>query len=115
MLPRSKRIKKSLFPLILSQGLSFSYFFFNLKLSKSNPALPSSQFAFVISSKVSSKAVERNRLRRRAHSVIERHLQEVKNGYFLVFFFKKEALKLNFEELEKEMLKSLKQAKVYYV
>ncbi len=58
---------------------------------------------FVVSQKVSKKAVERNRLKRRLREIIRREwLYRLMPGYYL-FVAKKGASELSFEDLKKEV------------
>ena len=61
-----------------------------------------SHFGFIISTKISKKAVVRNRIKRVISEVIRKHLDIIKKGLDVVFLIKPSAAKLGKEELEKE-------------
>ncbi len=64
------------------------------------------RFAFIVSLKVSKKAVDRNRLKRRAREAIRKILPETKPAYDFAVNMFPPALKLTQKELEKEFIKA---------
>lgn len=109
MLEKERRIGKNFFRDIFRSGKSFSAASLSLKTA---PA-PSgkSRFAFVVSGKVSKKSVERNKLKRRARTIIAKNVNSIQEGYSFVFIFLKKSLGLTFKELEKEILSVLDKAR----
>jgi ribonuclease P protein component len=101
MLPKKHRINKKIFEEILKKGKIFSSDCLYIK------TLPISEkhsiFAFVVSSKVAKKAVERNKLKRRARHIIKKMLPKIEKGLGVIIFFKKGVEKMTFSELEKEI------------
>jgi len=77
-------------------------------LKKIKNFLPISRFGFVISQKISKKAVLRNKIKRRLNEVIQKILKEIKPGYDIVFFVKKGIEKQQFLLLKKEIEDLLK-------
>lgn len=63
-----------------------------------------SRFAVVVGTKISKRAVVRNRIRRQIRSVVENHLTEFTPGFDIVFMPKKEAIGKKTAELEEEIL-----------
>lgn len=61
-----------------------------------------SRFGFVISTKISKKAVIRNRIKRIMSEVIRKNLNNLKEGYDVLFLIKHQAAKITKEELENE-------------
>lgn len=61
-----------------------------------------SHFGFIISTKISKKAVVRNKIRRTIAEVVRKNLNTIKNGLDVVFLIKPSAVKATKEELEKE-------------
>ena len=72
--------------------------------------LPVSRFAVVVGTKVSKKAVERNRLRRKIRALLEERLEEMKPGYDVAMIVRPKAMEVSKEELEKEIIKVLKKS-----
>lgn len=59
----------------------------------------SCRVGFVVSTKVSKKAVVRNRLRRRLREAVRAHLGKIKPGYDLVFITRPEMREATFAEV----------------
>jgi len=76
------------------------------KISKT----PEKRFTIVISKNIIKKATNRNLLRRRVYSIIQKNLTSVKNGVFGIFLAKKGVEKLKFIELKEEIIGLLKKA-----
>jgi len=62
-----------------------------------------SRFGFVVGTKVSKRAVERNKAKRRMREIIRKNEKFVKGGFDLVFVAKKEILTIEFAVLETMM------------
>ena len=63
------------------------------------------RFGFVISKKVSKKAVDRNRIKRLLTEVVRKNMNKFKEKKWVVFLPKKTMLGLKYEEVEKEIKK----------
>jgi ribonuclease P protein component len=101
MLTKKHRINKKLFKEIHKKGKSFSFNCFHVKkffLPNKNNV-----FAFVVSSKNIKRAVDRNKLKRRARHIVKKILPKIEKGLSAIIFFKKGAEKKTFLELEKEI------------
>lgn len=111
MLARKHRINKELFAEIFRAGKSVSSDNLSLKIHP----IPAdcSVFAFVVSSKVAKRAVDRNKLKRRARHIVGKMMPEIKNGLGVIIFFKKGSEKLNFQEIEKETRAVFQKAKIF--
>lgn len=70
--------------------------------------LPVSRFAVVVGTKVSKKAVIRNRLRRQLKAIIYKHLNIIRPGFDIVLMPKKEAIGKKSKEFDEEIIKTLK-------
>lgn len=66
------------------------------------------KFGFVISKKISKKAVERNKIKRRLAEMVRKYLDDFSKGTRIVFLAKKEILNKNIKEIEEEIKKCLK-------
>jgi len=72
------------------------------------------KFGFIVSKKISKRAVDRNRIRRILSEIIRNNLDKFEDGTRLVFLTKQEILGKKKEEVEKEVDKFIK-LKVYKV
>ena len=70
------------------------------------------RFGFSISKKI-GKAVVRNRVKRVLSEICRLHLNEVKEGYDIVFIGRSSVGKGSFKDLEKEFFKLIKKAGLY--
>ena len=66
------------------------------------------KFGFVISNKISKKAVDRNKIKRRISEVLVIKMDKFKMGTKIIFLAKKSLLKAKIEEIEKEIDKFIK-------
>ena len=69
-----------------------------------------SQFAIVISSKISKKAVKRNQIKRQISSIIREMLTQIDEGFKAVLLVKKSAADASFQELEKSTIETFKKS-----
>lgn len=98
-LPKLNRIKKKNdFDAIFKKGFSAKNNLFILKFLKNN--LKEKRFGFIVSLKVSKKAVERNKLRRRLSEIIKKEIENIKEGLDMVFIALPSANKKEFLELK---------------
>ena len=99
MLPRRNRVRSGEFKELMGgKTLSTPYFLLKYKaILETSPT----KYAVVVSSKISKRAVERNKIRRRLYSILSKNFPS--KGLVGAFFVKKEALKATFKELEKEV------------
>ena len=135
MLPKLNRIPRSLFKnaiksskFIASSNFNFRYKFTpleaatnpNSRSARNVPQMPltgfikepEKRFAIVISKNTIKKATDRNLLRRRCYSIIQKNLTRIKNGVLGIFLAKKGVEKLKFIEMEKEIVGLLKKANI---
>lgn len=66
-----------------------------------------SRFGFIISTKISKKAVVRNRIKRIMSDVIRMNLDSIKSGYDILFLIKPSILRSEKEKLEKETYEAI--------
>jgi len=109
MLLKENRLKKKKdFEKTLSQGKNLKGDFLFFKTIKNE--LEENRFGFIVSKKVSKKAIERNRIKRRLREIVR--LSDFKNtekidGVFITLPYIKEK---SFEEIEIETTSLLKKA-----
>lgn len=105
MLKKKNRLsKRSELEEIKKDGVfcGFSRFFGILMLDKKDKDL---KFGTIISKKISKKAVERNKIKRRLMEVLGRNLEKFDEGKRILFLAKKEVLDIKPEGIEKELKK----------
>jgi ribonuclease P protein component len=110
MIPQKRKVDTGLFPSVLKQGNSISSEHFSLRFLRV-PGVAPSKFSFVVSRKISKKAVERNRLKRHGYAALEitKH-PPPKTSIVAIFFAKKNATKLSYQKIKNEVGELLKKA-----
>jgi len=112
MLVRKQRLTQDRdFKLVLRRGRAFFSPAFRLKCLANQ--LPLSRFGLIVSSKISKKATVRNRLKRQIRAIIRLDLKKIKPGYDLVISVKQPALKFTYQQLAEELVRGLKQLKLW--
>lgn len=110
MLPRKNRIDKKLFPEFIKKAKTFSSDNMYLKAVYNCPK--DKAFAFVVSLKVSKKATERNKLKRRVRAITHSPLKNVPVGICAAVFFKPSIMGKKYGEIKNELLALYKKAKI---
>jgi ribonuclease P protein component len=111
MLPEINRVKKKRdFEIIFKKGVSFKSPSLILKVLKTN--LNYSRFGFIVSQKVSKKAVIRNKVRRRLSKIIRDEFKNIKTGLDIVFISLSGIEKKEFLEIKAELINRLKEEKI---
>jgi ribonuclease P protein component len=110
MLPKINRIKKKNdFEIIFKKGASYKNSLFILKVFKND--FNYSRFGFIVSSKVSKKAVVRNKVRRRLSEIIKAEFKNIKSGLDMVFISLSDIEKKEFSEIKESAASILTKAK----
>jgi ribonuclease P protein component len=102
MIPKKNRISKDLFEKISKNGKGQSSPFLSIKYLKNQEN--TTFFATVVSKKVSKVSPKRNLIKRRVNSVLNNHKNNIKQGFFVVFYIKPGALDRSFKQIKKETL-----------
>lgn len=71
-----------------------------------------SRFAVVVGTKVSKRAVDRNRVRRQYREILQSMIKELKPGYDVLLLTAKPSLALEYQEKEKKLRSALYRAKL---
>jgi ribonuclease P protein component len=110
MLEQKNRIKKKKeIEEIFKKGQSFKQDFLILKTLKNN--LTFSRFCFVVPKKVSKKAVDRNKIKRRIRQAV-RLITNFENNTDNLIIALSEAKEKTFQEIEQTLRKLFKKAKI---
>ncbi len=111
MLPKKNRLtKKKDFDKVFSQGRSVYSGPLGLKFLPNNQE--NNRFGFLVSTKVSKLAVDRNRLKRQLRAIIDICDSDLKQGHDCVFMTKLGAIDLSFGDLEATVKKLLKSGRL---
>lgn len=105
-LRKTKEIEKT-----FKNGKSFYNNLLGFKVLKND--LNESRFCVIISAKISKKAVERNKIKRRVRAVINNDLGQVKKGFDVIIIVTKNIINLGFSDLKQEIEDSLKKIGIY--
>jgi ribonuclease P protein component len=97
MLPKTNRLKKKKdFETVFKKGKNFKNKAFVLKFAKNG--LDYNRFGFIVSQKVSKKAVIRNKIRRRLSEILKIYTNDMEQGIDLVFIALAASAKNNFSD-----------------
>lgn len=111
MLPQTHRLRQEKdIQTLFAKGKSVFGIFVHVRFRKNN--LTVSRFAVVAGTKMSKKAVVRNRSKRQIRAIIQKHIHEISSGFDVAFLIQKEAIGKNYQELEIEVIKLLEKAKL---
>lgn len=112
MLPRENRLKrKNDFDKVVQGGSYVSERFLILKFQSNGLNL--TRAGFVVSRKVSRKAVLRNKIKRRLREALRGELSRLKNGFDLVFFAKSAIEEKEFSDIQSVVKRLLQKAQLY--
>lgn len=123
MIPKKYRLKQDKdFDILFEKGKYISGKFTGLKYLKISSAEVDRydkndlKIAFIVSTKVSKKAVERNRKKRQMRESVKELLdqEKIKKGYLLAIIAKKEILDRKFSEIKLGIEDNFKQADLIY-
>lgn len=90
------------FKAVFKRGKSYSYEFIRIKVLKND--LGFSRFGIIIGLKVSKKAIERNKTRRRLSEFIRLEKDKIKKGFDIVVLTNSEIVKKDYQEIKQVML-----------
>lgn len=111
MFEKQHRLKRDTdFKYVYKKGESIFDSACGLKFEKND--LKISRFAVVVGTKVSKSAVKRNNLRRQYREIIKARIEDLPDGYDMVFLVGKDAIGLEFSEKEHKLIQVFKKAKL---
>ncbi|MBI5913157.1 ribonuclease P protein component [Candidatus Azambacteria bacterium] len=107
MLTRTRRIvTEKDFNAVLGRGRFVATPFFLLKYIRNNSA--KDRYGFVVSKKVSKKATERNKAKRRLRAIVQKNPHVAAQGRDMVFVAKKGIIDAQFNDIKEAVFASLK-------
>ncbi len=112
MLKKTNRITKDKeFDRVFKTGQSFYTKVFGVKAADND--LGTVRLGVLVSTKVSKKAVVRNKLKRQIREIIQKELPGLKEGKDLVIIVFSQILDKNFEEIKDGIIFGLKKLRLY--
>ena len=112
MLKKTYRIiYKRDFDKIFKNGRSSFNNIIGLKILKNKQEF--SRFGFIVSKKISKKAVERNSIKRKIREVVKNNIQNIKPGFDCIFIAISGINDKKYQEIEKAVKKHLKKLEAY--
>jgi ribonuclease P protein component len=115
MLPTNRRVKKEFFSEIIKNGSFLPGNNFYLKFVNRNGSTSSPQvttFSFVVPAKIVKTSVGRHLIKRKMTAAVEKVLVNLKTGYSVIVFNKKDVTTLTYKDIEREILDLLSKIKV---
>ncbi len=111
MLKKNNRITKDKeFEKIFKKGKGKYSSILGIKVINNN--LEDSRFGIIVSTKISKKAVERNKIKRQIREIIKKYLPNVNIGKDIVVITLPKIKEANFEQIEKSFIFCLKKLKL---
>jgi len=111
MLPSEHRLRHEKdIKTLLARGKSVFGIWVGMKYRPNG--LEKSRFAVVVGTKVSKKAVVRNRLKRQVRAIVQENIPKIVPGHDILLFMKKEILEKDFFSIEEQVLQSFKKARL---
>ena len=112
MLPKENRLKKKKdFEKLLKEGNSFKEKFLVLKINKNN--LDNNRFGFIVSKKISKKAVIRNKIKRWLREIVRKGINNYQKGFDAVVIALPGIELKNFGEVSQALERILKKTKIF--
>ena len=111
MLAKENRLKKKKdFEKLFKGGRSFREKFLVLKVNKNN--LDSVRFGFIVSKKVSKKAVTRNKIKRQLREIIRKEIDNYQKGFDIAVIALPGIISKDFKEISQALEFALKKIKI---
>ena len=111
MLSRKYKLKKDNdFKEVFKNGRYKEKDFIKIKFLKNN--LEISRFSFIVGLKISKKAVQRNKIKRRLEEIIRLNFKQIITGFDIIIFINKEIIEKEYIEIEENLIYLLKKSKL---
>lgn len=103
MIPKEYKLKKENdFKKVFNKGKYYQSGLVSLKILKNN--LQKNRFACAVGLKVSKKATQRNKIKRRIEEIIRTDLGELKQGFDIVIMVNPKIVEKDYSEIKKELI-----------
>lgn len=111
MLSRKYKLKKDNdFKKVFKNGIYQQKDFIKIKFLKNN--LEINRFSFIVGLKISKKAVQRNKIKRRLEEIIRLNFKQIITGFDIIVFVDKEILEKEYIKIEENLIYLLKKSKL---
>jgi len=111
MLSKENRLKKKKdFEKLFKEGKSFREKFLVLKVNKNN--LNNNRFGFIVSKKVSKKAVVRNKIKRQLREIVRKEIKNYQKGFDIAVIVLPSIALKDFKEINQVLRSTLKKIKI---
>ena len=111
MLPKENRLKKKKdFEKLFKEGKSFKEKFLVLKVNNNN--LDDNRFGFIVSKKISKKAVVRNKIKRQLREIVRKEINNYQKGFDVAVIALPGTELKNFGEMSQALEYILKKIKI---
>ena len=111
MLSKENRLKKKKdFEKLFKEGKSFKEKFLVLKVNKNN--LSNNRFGFIVSKKISKKAVVRNKIKRQLREIIRKEIKNYQKGFDVAVIALPGIALKDFKEIAQALESVLKKIKI---
>ncbi|MBU1119294.1 ribonuclease P protein component [Patescibacteria group bacterium] len=112
MLPKEHRLrKKKDIDAVHKKGRFSRHQFLSLKCAPNQQS--ASRFTFLVGTKISKKAVERNRVKRQLREITRGLLPNIVNGFDVLVFVRQDIIGKKYEDLAQTLTILLKQAGLF--
>jgi ribonuclease P protein component len=112
MLSRQNRLHLDKdFDRVFKQGRGFYGRFLSLKIKAND--LPINRFGILVGTKVSKKAVDRNKIKRRIRAILRAENQQLKPGYDIVIVVFPLILAKKYKEIKEDLKNACQRLKLY--
>lgn len=113
MLSRKYKLKKDNdFKKVFKQGKNYQSDFIKIKVLKND--LEFSRFGLIVGLKISKKATQRNRIKRRLEEIVRLKLKQIKSGFDIVVLVNQEITEKNYQAIEKTLISLFKKANLIW-
>jgi len=110
LLKKYKLKKDNDFKRVFQNGRYKQKDFIKIKFLKND--LEISRFSFIVGLKISKKAVQRNKIKRRLEEIIRLNFKQIILGFDIIVFIDKEIIEKKYIEIEENLIYLLKKSKL---
>ena len=110
LLKKYKLKKDNDFKKVFKSGKYEQKDFIKIKFLKNN--LDISRFSFIVGLKISKKAVQRNKIKRRLEEIIRLNFKQINTGFDILVFVDKEIMEKEYIEIKEVLIYLFKKSRI---